>query len=70
MSYDNFLQREHTRYFNAGPICTHCHCDEEVHVEVEYSDGIKLECQGDCDGCPGYEPHDPRDDEQDDPWED
>ena len=59
MSYDNFLQREHTRYFNAGPICRHCGCEEEIHDE------ITGRCE--CEDCPGYEARDPRDDENDDP---
>jgi hypothetical protein len=61
MSYDNFVQREHSRAFNAGPICENCWCEEEVH------DAIGL-CE--CGECDGFLAHDPRDDERDEPRED
>ena len=65
--YDAFVAREHSRAFNAGPICRHCHKTEETHAEVEYCDGYHLECDCDCGECTGFEARDSKEDEQDDP---
>ena len=68
--YDAFVAREHSRAFNAGPICRHCGCEEEVHCvgckDAHTAGSCKRLCL-ECDRCEGYEARDPRDDENDDP---
>ena len=64
--YDAFVAREHSRAFNAGPICE-CGHAEELH-DWDSLGAVAWPCT-ECD-CQVYEPRDPHEDDRDEPRED